>query len=387
MTSIDYNRNDTISLCMIVKNEEKYLERCLKSVEGVVDEIIIVDTGSTDQTTKISEKFGAKILEYQWNDDFSSARNYSLKNAKCDWILVLDADEELDSQSKDKLREAINYDTGIVNFLYIIEELNALKLQYPQARLFRNHAGIEYNYPVMENIYKSIDKYTQNGKNYRDYPIYINHFSFEDIEGNAERFIRDSGMIDNTLNNSLLPHNDSVYFLLKQIYYYRFLNVEPQRVLELINNVFSLVQQIQYKDLVFEPAILYLNIYIIDYLFQIEKIENAKQIVENALKFYPDSLNLLYRFFRLELAMDNYEEGVKLLIKCQNLIKNNKYHKFEFLALDSLVSVINSYLIEFSHQGYDIEELTKDLENEQREKDAFVSQVVEFNDFFDSEGN
>src|SRR5690348_3827247 len=100
MTSIDYNRNDTISLCMIVKNEEKYLERCLKSVEGVVDEIIIVDTGSTDQTTEIAEKFGAKILRYQWNDDFSSARNYSLKNAKCDWILILDADEELDIQSK-----------------------------------------------------------------------------------------------------------------------------------------------------------------------------------------------------------------------------------------------------------------------------------------------
>lgn len=101
-------RLKTVSLCMIVKNEEKYLAQCLSSVKDIVDEIIIVDTGSTDQTIMIAESFGAKIFHYQWTNDFSKARNFSLSKASCDWILLLDGDEVLDSKSKDLFIQFIN---------------------------------------------------------------------------------------------------------------------------------------------------------------------------------------------------------------------------------------------------------------------------------------
>ena len=74
----------TISLCMITKNEERYLEQCLNSVKEIVDEIIIVDTGSTDKTKEIAKKFKAKIIDFKWIDDFSAARNESLKHAAKD---------------------------------------------------------------------------------------------------------------------------------------------------------------------------------------------------------------------------------------------------------------------------------------------------------------
>src|SRR3989344_2135515 len=89
----------TISLCMIAKNEEKHLEECLNSVKELVDEVIIVDTGSTDKTKQIAKKFNAKIYDFKWVDDFSAARNESLKHATKDWILVLDADEVLDKEA------------------------------------------------------------------------------------------------------------------------------------------------------------------------------------------------------------------------------------------------------------------------------------------------
>ena len=88
----------TLSLCMIVKNEEANLGRCLESVKGVADEIIIVDTGSTDRTVEIARQHGAKIVSHQWDDDFAVARNVSLRAATSDWILVLDADEALDEE-------------------------------------------------------------------------------------------------------------------------------------------------------------------------------------------------------------------------------------------------------------------------------------------------
>ena len=87
----------TISLCMIVKNEENVLERCLNSVREFVDEIIIVDTGSIDSTRDIARKYTDKIYSFEWIHDFSAARNESIGYATSDYILVLDADEYLES--------------------------------------------------------------------------------------------------------------------------------------------------------------------------------------------------------------------------------------------------------------------------------------------------
>lgn len=82
-----------ISLCMIVKNEEDWIEKSLQSVKSIVSETIVVDTGSTDRTVEIAKGLGAKLYSFKWCDDFSKARNYSLQKATQDWILVLDADE------------------------------------------------------------------------------------------------------------------------------------------------------------------------------------------------------------------------------------------------------------------------------------------------------
>jgi len=91
----DRNGTPTLSLCMIVKNEEEFLPQCLESVKDVVDEMVIVDTGSTDRTVEIAESYGARIYHHAWQNSFSEARNYGLEFATCDWILQLDGDEEL----------------------------------------------------------------------------------------------------------------------------------------------------------------------------------------------------------------------------------------------------------------------------------------------------
>jgi tetratricopeptide (TPR) repeat protein len=93
-----------ISLCMIVRNEERFLDGALASVQGVVDEICIVDTGSTDDTLAIAERYGARVTHLPWTDDFSAARNAALAMASRRWILVLDADERLAPESRDELR-------------------------------------------------------------------------------------------------------------------------------------------------------------------------------------------------------------------------------------------------------------------------------------------
>lgn len=119
-----------ISLCMIVRNEEKFLEQCLNSVKELVDEIIIVDTGSTDRTKEIAARFTDKVFDFKWADDFSAARNESLKWAKGDWILVLDADEVIAKEDLTKIRklvenqEAVGYILIQRNYFKSLEELD-----------------------------------------------------------------------------------------------------------------------------------------------------------------------------------------------------------------------------------------------------------------------
>ena len=100
------NSNDsTISLCMIVKNEEGQIADCLAAIRSVVDEIIVVDTGSTDGTQEVAREMGAKVFEFPWKNDFSAARNESIRRATGQYILWLDADDRMDPEEIEKLRQ------------------------------------------------------------------------------------------------------------------------------------------------------------------------------------------------------------------------------------------------------------------------------------------
>ena len=112
----------TISLCMIVKNEEKVLARCLDSVANLVDEIIIVDTGSTDQTKKIAARYTDKIYDFTWVNDFSAARNYSFSLATKDYVYVADADEIIDEANRNlfiQLKQTLLPEIDIVQMHYV----------------------------------------------------------------------------------------------------------------------------------------------------------------------------------------------------------------------------------------------------------------------------
>lgn len=95
----------TISLCLIAKNEEEVIGRCIESVIDIIDEIIVVDTGSTDKTIEVAEKYGAKIYNFTWIDDFAAARNYSFSKASKEYIFWLDADDILFPGDKEKFKE------------------------------------------------------------------------------------------------------------------------------------------------------------------------------------------------------------------------------------------------------------------------------------------
>ncbi len=111
----------TVSLCMIVKNEEAVLARCLDSLKGLMDEIIIVDTGSTDRTKEIAALYTDRIYDYVWKNDFADARNFSFSKASRDYIYCADADEVLDEENRERflvLKKALLPEIEIVQMKY-----------------------------------------------------------------------------------------------------------------------------------------------------------------------------------------------------------------------------------------------------------------------------
>jgi tetratricopeptide (TPR) repeat protein len=148
----DRNSLVRLSLCMIVKDEEQRLPLCLQSVRDVVDEMIVVDTGSRDRTVEIAQFFGAQVYHQSWQDDFALARNESLKYAKGEWILVLDADETLLADCIPELQRAISAPDCLAITL-LRQEIGALQNPYTLvARLFRRHPRIQFQRPYHESI-------------------------------------------------------------------------------------------------------------------------------------------------------------------------------------------------------------------------------------------
>jgi glycosyltransferase involved in cell wall biosynthesis len=136
-----------LSLCMIVKNEQVHIPQTLTSVKEVVDEMIVLDTGSTDRTVEIAKELGAKVYHFEWCNDFSAARNEALKYARGKWILVLDADEVLSPEIVPEMKQAIKSDRHLVINL-IRQEVGASQSPYSLvSRLFRNHPEIRFSRP------------------------------------------------------------------------------------------------------------------------------------------------------------------------------------------------------------------------------------------------
>lgn len=147
----------TISLCMIVKNEEKVLARCLDSVREIADEIIILDTGSTDDTMKIAGQYTDHVYPFAWVDDFSAARNASFARATMDYILWLDADDVIEDADRARFLELkktlpSHVDVAMLQYKVAFDRDGNCTFHYFRERLVRRAGGYLWQEPVHEHL-------------------------------------------------------------------------------------------------------------------------------------------------------------------------------------------------------------------------------------------
>ena len=202
----------SISLCMIVKNEEKVLERCLKSIYKAVDEIIISDTGSTDKTKEIALKYTPFVYNFEWNDDFSAARNFSFSKATKDFVMWLDADDIITEENLLKiidLKKRLN-DTDIVMMKYhtAFDEEDNPTFSYYRERIIRRDCPHKWKGRVHEVIECS------GRKSYSE--IAVNHKSVKN-----EYSTRNLDIYEKQANEGQLTDPRDIFYFGRELYYHK----------------------------------------------------------------------------------------------------------------------------------------------------------------------
>ncbi|HTS24044.1 MAG TPA: glycosyltransferase [Casimicrobiaceae bacterium] len=145
-----------LSASLIVRDEERHLEACLRSLRGRVDEIVVVDTGSVDRSRDIARSFGAKVLERRWTGDFAAARNASVDAAAGAWLLYIDADETLVAFDRDRVERELA-DPGCVAYTVLFRP-SAGYTRYREHRLFRNRPDLRFRGIIHESLIPALDE-------------------------------------------------------------------------------------------------------------------------------------------------------------------------------------------------------------------------------------
>lgn len=168
-----------LTVCLITRNEERFVRQCLNSVRGMAQQIVVVDTGSTDRTADIARECGAEVHAFTWIDDFSAARNAALEHATGDWVLMLDADEEVTAEGRAKLEKHLTNPGVIAWRLPLVDAGRETEGASYVPRLFRNAPGLHFVGRVHEQLFHSLESHCQTfGLEHRPGEVQLLHHGY-----------------------------------------------------------------------------------------------------------------------------------------------------------------------------------------------------------------
>ena len=310
----------TISLCVITKNEQNNIARCIGSIKKCVSEIIVVDTGSMDETVDIAENLGARVFSYQWADDFAAARNFALDQTTGDWIVFLDADEYFEPDKSINLHTVVKKVHGnrkidaVCILMKHTERLDGPVIAHTQiVRLFRRSRAIRYQGRIHEAIFKHgsspVVVYVPEST------LAIRHtgYSQTTLPEKARRNLPllEQEVVDHHINCLTYYYLSQSHILLRQ-----YEQAARFALKSLENNEEILASTVHHK-----PYLFYIKSMI--FLSEYQNAEVAKMVKE-ALRKYPDQPEILHCIGVYHLKLGHYSKALDFLK--QALVANKNFH-------------------------------------------------------------
>ncbi len=323
MMTESFKQRPSISASMIVKDEEKLLPGCLDSIRDWVDEIILVDTGSTDKTVEIAKSYGAKIYHQKWEGNFSKHRNYSIDLATGDWIFIIDADERFDINEVAPLLEILrNSDHQAISVnVYNYIKKSRLKVTLANSvRLFRRETKLRY-----EGIVHNSLKIPEGIKILRA-PFSMEHLGYDlEKESMDKKFLRTKTLLEQQIDDN--PEFTFAWFNYAQLF--------RGKLSEDIEKYAPKVIEAALKSLsLSNPGHLetrFIHLMSLDLLactyFSIEDYQKAKEYAELALKHKPEYLDPLMLMGHIYCKTKEYDLSVEAYNKYLEVQKNYNEHR------------------------------------------------------------
>lgn len=295
------NTKETVSLIMIVKDEEDCLLEAIQSVRNLTDEIVVIDTGSTDSTPQLALTAGARLFHLPWSEDFSVARNFALKQASSNWVLVLDADEVLESVNPETFYELLN-DVQVEGYFLRIKNILGPTLgeSHDQVvRLFRNKPIYQFEGAIHEQVAPSILR-ANNGSGLTSAPLTLNHYGYLNDRLQAkDKFSRNSNILIKELDRN--PDNPFLLYCLGLEYYLQ------DSIHEGLKHLTKAIERMSGNEGYFEDILLNIAL---GYL-RLEAVTKLIDILNKALTMYPDQSDFLFLRGTAYLYQSNYSKAEK----------------------------------------------------------------------------
>lgn len=338
-----------ISLCMIVRNEEACLAKCLASADPYVDEIIIVDTGSSDKTVDIARSFGARVSTFTWIDDFSAARNASLDLASCKWVLWLDADDVVPPNQGEAVRR-IKAGAAACGFFAHVASLveNAENPEYLQLRFFPNLPQLRFEQRIHEQVAPSLARL---GLKTIDSGFRITHTGYIDMAKRAEKARRNIDLLREELKQNrtlalFCALGDSLYVC-----------EEYRAAMQAYGDAIQMGSSVESDRSLFLQAHVSLALS----LSKAGLPDEALAILERLLKLEPDKADALFLAADLLFKADQVDQAQNYLLRVVNAVERIgaagvDYAKLKRNALLRLVSCLLDHgewekALEFGRMG------------------------------------
>lgn len=300
----------TVSLCMISKNEEKYIGKAIESAQTIANEIIVVDTGSTDNTIAIAQNYGAKIFNFSFQNNFSTVRNLAIEKASCDWILFLDCDEMLDYNSIEPIKQSL--DTQLFKayalLFYNYHEDGSFHT-HNLVRLFINDGKLKYNRPLHETIEESFfEHYEAHELCHSNFIIHHSGY-LPSIVSEKDKINRNQTILKTFTDNN----KDSYYFFLVGRENYRNNLFE-----ESIDNFEKSIDIIGKNDGFIREVYHYLCCALIN----TKQYTRALSLVNNLIDKWPNFKDLYYFRLIIHNTNENHKEAYSDLLSYMHTFTN-----------------------------------------------------------------
>ena len=321
-----------LSQCMIVKNEEKNIERALTWAKGIAFEQIVVDTGSTDRTVEIAERMGAKVFHFKWIDDFSAAKNFAIDQASGDWIAFLDADEYV---SEEHARLIIPLIENNVNFygknafafnsqLAQLRDDGSISEIDRQQRFFINHPDLRYERPIHETL-----RFPEEAYALVENDILIAHTGYtHSAHINTGKIDRNMAILKKAVESD--PEDVKSKYYLADVHY------ASCNYTDAITLYRDVLNRTDCNKCAFEWFRIHAFYHLINLLNNKKVYDEAYALAEQAFHEFPERVNFCYLYGTVMYTKGRFEAALDAFKKAEKLVEDGKIENQKLDNIDAL---------------------------------------------------